>query len=175
MCARAKACAAMRVLSVEPSSTRRISQPCGSLDLVAVPFAFLRRGPSVCSDMALSVFSEDPYSVSKWVIASSNMPDSLSSSLNAGTTSVIYTSAASISICFSISMSRPGSACFALTYFSIMSSYQPAKSSGSVTSPVLSTVVYFFSEGRGLRGLGTKKVIKRKTCKMRTGQLMLSG
>lgn len=101
---------------------------------------------------------------SRWLTASSSMPNSLSCSLKAGTTKDINTSAGSISA----AKSRIPCLSSSWAFFSFRASWSchEGRGAGSVTLPARSTVVNVFSERKGRRGAGTKYRTKTKSCQV---------
>lgn len=138
---RAKSRAVGTVLSVEPSETMMISHPVRD-DPAEFPPCLLRTVPFPFSFAPL--VEADGYSRSRNSTASSNMPGSRSSSLYAGTTTLISTSASSIPSSLVLPFSCP--------LFQVSS--QQGNSTGPMVDPSAPTVRYFFSDrvdslGRG--------------------------
>jgi hypothetical protein len=138
-CSLANSKALSTVPSLLPSLTIRISQP----------LSF----PPACAE---------PYSFSKYSTASSSMPSSRSSSLYAGTTTLMKSSGSSIGICGGTTTLAPGcfAACFFAASFSAAHrSSQQGKALGSLREPSGNMVVYCFSDRRGSRGDGANRFI----------------
>ena len=148
------------VWSVEPSDTIRISQPVGTLDVKSSgegrgvgpsgisPFFSLRR---LVVPFEFDIALLFPYSCCRYSTASANMMPIRFSSLYAGTTSDMNTSASSISISPSEKCSFSLSASCARAW---MVSCQQRNGLARLVSPLVSTVLNVFSDPNGLRGKG---------------------